>query len=288
MPCCPPKIVPIPDVGWPDGFRGTIARKPWMYQITAVIPCLDHSAETKLCVELLRLQTIKPYIILIDTGSRPHEARALEELRADDLEIHSIKANSLPHACAAIASALDLGFSMACTPYVFTTHQDCFLRDRHFMDFLAQKMQIRSVAGYQISPRRFAGWEQWFGHTATMWNVQDLDRIGAAWTLRRAANMLRMGPLATSPDPTSHIDTESAMNLAILRAGLSTEQIGTEINFARTRDNWIDHARSLICTKIYFPEKYTTARAACDQAMIEARHRISRWQSMGPAEPTDE
>jgi hypothetical protein len=261
-----------------------ITRKPWMYQITAVIPCLDHAEETKICVELLRLQTIKPYIILVDTGSRPHEARALEDLRGHDLEIHAIRANALPHACAAIANALDLGFSMACTPYVFTTHQDCFLRDRHFLDFLAQKMLLNSVVGYQISPRRFEGWEKWFGHTATLWNVQDLDRIGATWSLRRAANMLGMGPLATTPDPNSHIDTESAMNLSILRAGLATEQIGTEINFQRTRDCWLDHARSLICTKVYFPEKYPAARTACDKAMVEAKHRIARWKSMGPAD----
>jgi hypothetical protein len=285
MPCCTPPIVPIPGTAWPEAVRGTIARKPWQYAITAVIPCLDHSAETKLCVAILRLQTLRPYILLIDTGSRPHEARALEEMRAPDLEIHSIRANALPHTCSAIAAALDLGFSLAATPYAFTTHQDCFLRDRHFLDFLAQKMPLHSVVGYQISPRRFEGWEKWFGHTAALWDLRDLDRIGATWTLRRAAAMLGMGPLATTPDPLNHIDTETAMNLAILRAGLATEQIGSEINFERTRDSWIDHARSLICTKLYFPDKYQAARAACDLAMIEAQQRISRWQYIGPAEP---
>lgn len=284
-PCCPPLSVPIAGKAWPTAFQGTIRRKPWNHLITAVIPCLDHSEETALCIELLRLQTVRPYIMLVDTGSKPPHAAALEKLRGEDLEIHAIRANSIPHACAAIAAALDLGFSLASSPYVFTTHQDCFLRNRHFLDFLAQQMPHHSVVGYQISPRRFPDWEKWFGHTATCWKLEDLDRIGATWSLRRAAAMLGMGPLATTPDPHSQIDTESAINLTILHAGLQTKQIGTEVNFTRTLDNWIDHARSLVCTQIYFPDKYPAARAACDLAMADARNRIALWNSMGSAEP---
>jgi hypothetical protein len=282
------QTVPNPDAHESQKWEGTLARKPWHYQVTAVIPCFEHVQETTLCVELLRLQTIHPYILLIDTGSRNESLEALNALRAADLEVHAIRCNSIPHPCVGITAALDLGFSLAATPFAFTTHQDCFLRDRHFLDYLVQLMPTYAVAGYQISPRRFPEWPKWFGHTAALWSIAELDRIGATWSLRRAASMLAFGTLPAITDTESHIDTESAINTAILRAGLRTLQIGTEQNFERTLDQWIDHPRSLICTSLYYPPHHAKARTWCDQAMTEARDRIERWKTHGSAEPCPE
>ena len=276
--------IPDPTAQGSAKWEGTLARKPWQYQITAVIPCFEHVPETTLCVELLRLQTIHPYILLIDTGSNNNCLQALDRLRAPDLEVHAIRSNSIPHPCAAIAAALDLGFSLCATPYAFTTHQDCFLRDRHFLDYLAQLMPTHAVAGYQISPRRFPEWPKWFGHTAALWSIPELDRIGATWSMRRAASMLGYGPLPATTDTIGHLDTESGINTAILRAGLPTIQIGTELNFERTLDQWIDHPRSLVCSALYSPTHHTNARAWTDQAMTEAKARIQRWKTHGSAE----
>lgn len=279
-----PPIIPIRTADPPAKWQSTLQRKPWDHCITAVIPVLDHVDETIACVELLRLQTLKPYIILIDTGSLPLAFSRIEQMRAEDLEVHAIRCHASAHPCGIIASALDLGFSLAWSRFVFTTHQDCFLRNRQFLDFLLSYMPRYSVVGYQISPRKFVGWERWFGHTATLFDTTDWDMIGATWSLRRAARELRIGPCQDTPDLQGNVDTETTMNLCYLRSGLHTRQIGQEQNFIRTRDEWIDHPRSLTCTSLYSPDIYEQQKKTTALALAEANERIAHWRHTGPAE----
>ena len=52
-----------------EPWKGNCLKKPWQYEVTAVVPVIDTVESLSLCIEILRLQTIKPYILVIDTGS---------------------------------------------------------------------------------------------------------------------------------------------------------------------------------------------------------------------------
>ena len=281
----PPPTVPIRDERDPVIWQGRMHRKPWHFLITAAIPCLDHAVETAAVIELLRLQTCKPYIILVDTGSCARELAKLETLRAQDVELHLIRRNAMQHPCDSIAAAMDLAFSMADTPYVYTTHQDCFLRARHWLQHLVDNIHGLAAIGYRLSPRKFPGWEQHLGHTSTLFSVAEWDRLGATWSLRRAAGLLGVGRPANDMTIFDAIDTEAAFNARFIQAGAKTAIVGYEENFVRTLDDNIDHPRSLVCTGLYYPPSYQARREAADLALQAALVRIRLWRSSGPADP---
>jgi hypothetical protein len=271
----------LPPVTW----QGKLHRKPWHYMITAAIPCLDHARETAAVIELLRLQTCKPYIILVDTGSTLSERNKLENLRDVDLELHQLRRNGTYHPFDSIASALDLAFSLADTPYVFTTHQDCFLRSRHFLQHLMDNIHGLAAIGYRLSPRKYLGWETQLGHTATLFCLAEYDRLGLSWSLRRAAHLLAFHKPDGWQQHRDQIDTEACINTLLKRADAKTAFAGTEQNYTRTCDDYIDHPRSVICTKLYGPQIYPGRRADCDLALADAQERIRLWRSSGPADP---
>lgn len=281
----PPPTVPIAGQLGPVAWHGQLFRKPWHYLITAAIPCLDHAAEASAVVELLRLQTCRPYILLVDTGSTPRELAKLEALRAADVELHLLRRNGMQHPCDSIASALDLAFSLADTPYVYCTHQDCFPRARHLLQHLVDNIHGLAVIGYQLSPRNFPGWERHFGHTATLFSLAEYDRLGLSWSLRRAAYIHARARSENYREQIPMVDTEATINELLLRSGVPTAFIGKEQNFVRTKDDFIDHPRSVICTKLYHPDRYPGRRRDCNLALAEAKLRILRWQSSGPADP---
>lgn len=281
----PPPIVPLRNERDPVTWQGKLHRKPWHYAITAVIPCIDHPRETAIAIELLRLQTCRPYVILVDTGSRDADLRRLEALRAEDCELHVIRRHAMMHPCDAIASAMDLAFSLADTPYVYCTHQDCFLRSRHFLQHLLDNIHGLAAIGYRLSPRNFPGWEKMFGHTATMFSTAEYDRLGLTWSLRRAAYILARARPENYREQIPLVDTEACINELLIRSGVRTAFVGQEENFIRTRDDWIDHPRSVACTKLYHADRYPARRHDCDLAMAEARDRIRHWRSTGPADP---
>jgi len=278
------ETVPLYHEPIPARWEGVADRKPWQHQITAVIPCFNHYHETVSVVALLRLQTVKPYIILVDTGSTPHQYASLRSLAAPDLELHAIRSNGTPHPCSLIASALDLGFSLAETPYVFTTHQDCFLVARDFLEYLQTTIVGHDAVGYQLSPRPGTRWREHLGHTATLWDLNSWDRIGATWTLRRCRHLLHRSHHHQHHSPDPAIDTEASVNAAYLNAGAKIAFVGTEQNYERTLDANIDHCRSLVCSSLYSPPHHERAHAWATDAMRLAQRRIRDWTTYGPAE----
>src|SRR5439155_11220887 len=97
------------------------------YRITAVIPHLETPEPLRACVELLRLQTERPYILVIDTGSSESVKAGLEAMRAEDLEVHTVSAHGYLHSSEAVGVAQDLAFALCRSEYLFCTHSDCFL-----------------------------------------------------------------------------------------------------------------------------------------------------------------
>ena len=123
-----PSIAPIrDDLNNSIPWEGDCVNRPWSYQITAVVPVIDTVEELKVCVELLQLQTIQPFIIIIDTGSTEANYKEIEKLRSEDIEVHSIRLNGVLHPSDLPAMAMDLGFSLCRSDYLFATHSDCFL-----------------------------------------------------------------------------------------------------------------------------------------------------------------
>ena len=59
-------------------WEGNCAKKPWDYEITAVIPVMDTFEQLEICIRLLKSQTIRPYIVVIDTGSIPEEFEKID------------------------------------------------------------------------------------------------------------------------------------------------------------------------------------------------------------------
>ena len=66
-------------------WEGSCEKKPWKYKATAVIPCLNTSETLRTCIELLRLQKERPYIMIIDTGSRSDHLDSVLDLRDEDV-----------------------------------------------------------------------------------------------------------------------------------------------------------------------------------------------------------
>lgn len=260
-------------------WQGSCEKKPWDYEVTAVVPCLDTFEITKICVELLRLQTVKPFIFLVDTGSSKDELSMLEELRGEDLEVHSLKFNGVIHPSDFPAIAMDLAFSACRTEYLFATHADCFVRRRDFLEYLLGLCPSRSpVVGYEISPRKHSDWKGMVSHTASMYYMPVMDKIGFGWSLRRLANYYDIVDYSPSLDRPGWPDTEILGNYILKRNKIRPYLIGKELNLHRKKDENIDHFRSFTSGKLYNKFYFESVSQWCEDAKREAVERIKSWR----------
>lgn len=258
-------------------WQGSDLKKPWHYPITVVIPCLETFELVETCVELLRLQTVKPFITVIDTGSSPNQLRLLQALRAEDLEVHSIALNGVRHPSDFPAIAMDLAFSMCRTQFIFATHADCFLRRRNFLEYMLDKCKDTPVVGYEMSPRRHEDWKGMVSHTATMYHMPTMDKIGFGWSLRRLCNLYDLVDYSPSLDRPNWPDTEILGNYILRQHNIEPELIGSEENFSRQVDDNIDHFRSYTSGLLYNEMYHKQATIWYEAARAEALERIERW-----------
>lgn len=280
------KIAPIRNVSIEDKpWEGESTTKPWDYEITAIIPVLDTFESLDLCVQLLRLQTIKPYIIVIDTGSTEDNFKKIENLRDYDLEVHAIRLNGVEHPSDFVSMAMDLGQSLCRTKYMFATHADVFLMKRNFLEELhnlcgdhQEDPNKYPVLGYEISPRQHSDWEGMISHTASMYYMKILDKIGFGWSLRRLASLYDLPNYKPNPMRPGWPDTEILGNVILRQNNIPTKIIGKENNFQRNKDENIDHCRSITSGLLYSPEYYEKARLWYEEAKKEAISRIKLWQ----------
>ena len=266
-------------------WEGSITKKPWDYKVTAIIPVLDTVESLKLCVNLLKLQTIKPYIIIIDTGSIKENLDRIEELRDEDLEVHSLRINAVQHPSDFVAMAMDLGQSLCITEYLYATHSDVFLMKRNFLenilsmcgDHLADKNKF-PVVGYEMSPRQHSDWKGMISHTASMYYLRTLDKIGFGWSMRRLSSLYNLPDYKPNPMRPNWPDTEILGNVILRQYKIPTKIIGTESNFERNKDENIDHCRSITSGLLYSPEYYKKATEWFEDAKKHALIRIESWQ----------
>lgn len=268
-------------------WEGAWLRKPWDYSVTVAIPVCDASGAVEAIVGLLRLQTERPFIMLIDTGSTADELQALQKLAGEDIEVHSLRLNGVRHPSDFPAVAMDLAFSACRTDYLLATHADCFLTGREVVEELMQLCIAQSpVVGYEITPRSHSDWHGMVGHTLTMFHVRTMDSINASWSLRRLiANEKHPDGRAASHDISPATspnwpDTELLINYQCRKAGIVPLIIGTEANAARTTDHRIDHCRSWASAHLYGSQSaYATKSNNWLQDGIEkARARAGEWR----------
>lgn len=260
------------------GWEGTCRKKPWEYKVTAVIPVLDTPKELELVVSLLRLQTVQPFIIVVDTGSTNENTKRIEAMRADDLEVHILRLNGVEHPSDFVTMAMDLGFSGCRTTYLFATHADCFIRRQNFLEDLIKEINDDSpVVGYEISPRQHKDWKGMVSHTATMYHMPTMDKIGFGWSQRRLCNLFGVESHKPNPMKPNWPDTELLGNYILRNNDILPKLIGSERNFMPHKDANIYHARTLTSGKLYSPEYYKMAQKWADEAMEEARLNIHTW-----------
>jgi hypothetical protein len=259
-------------------WEGNCKKKPWNYTVTAMIPVLDTFEELKICVDILRLQTEQPFIMIIDTGSCNEELEKIMTMRDEDLEVHSIRVNGAMHPSDFPAWAMDMSFSLCRTKFAFATHADCFIRRRELISDMLELCKQHSVVGYEISPRPHSDWKGMVSHTATMYHMPTMDKIGFGWSLRRLANIYNIADYKPSPFRPNWPDTEILGNYILRKFDISPYLIGSEDNFVRNKDDNIDHCRSITSGKLYSPPYMEKANEWLLDAKLEAKKRIEMWR----------
>lgn len=260
-------------------WEGICPKKPWEYTVTAAIPCINTSETLPICIELLRLQTVKPFIMLIDTGSQPEHLSEVLKLRDIDVEVHSIALNGVRHPSDYPAMAMELAMTLCRSPYLFATHADCFLRRRDFLEYLLELCPSKSPAvGYELSPRAHEDWKGMLSHTASLYHMETMDKIAFGWSLRRLCH--DFGIVDYKPDPMrpNWPDTEILGNYILRRHKIEPYLIGPEQNAARNLDHNIDHFRSYTSGKLYSPPYFQQAKEWYNDARKQALKRINEWK----------
>ena len=283
----PPATDWIPDRSIPHGqhqgrYQGP-RKKPWDYDCEVCIPVLDVWEGLPTIIQLLRLQRgVRPYIVLIDTGSLPENWAKVEALRADDVEVHTLRFGAVRHPSDPVAAALDLHLSICRTEYLFLTHADVFLRRNDFLkDLMAQCNADTPGVGYQMSPRGFPGWEEILSHTATMLHMPTIDRILGCYSLRRlcARKNVEHRPNSWADN---WPDTEQLMTYLMQDNGMKPLLIGSEPNHEPTIDRNIYHARSITAANLYAPGHHKRALVWLGEAIKEGQANIRLWSDEKP------
>jgi hypothetical protein len=260
-----------------EAVQRAAVRAPWDYQVTAAIPHLDTPETLPLLLGLLALQTVRPYVLLLDTGSCPATLTYLESLRGRGVEIHYLRAHGYRHTSAPVTTALDVAHALCRTEYLFHTHSDVFPRRRDLLEWLLGLCRAdQPVVGYEMSPRPDTNeWRNVVSHTCTLLHMPTIRRAGATWSMER---YWESGEAAPQQD--GYPDTEQPFDRCLRRAGIYPYLIGHDANYARYTDANIDHVRSLTGLRLHHrdTEHHRTAEANLLSACREARARITAWK----------
>lgn len=261
--------------------EGRITVKPWEYKVSVAIPHLDSLELLRSVVELHRLQTIKPYIMVIDTGSPEAVVKELEEMRAEDLEIHYVRSHAYRHSSAPVTTAMDVAFALTRTQYLFCTHSDVFPRRRDFLEWMiGQCGEASPAVGWEMSPRvGINGWKGTLSHTATMLYMPVMWMIGATWSMDRWYSANPTAPPTRNGWP----DTETCIDEVFRNWGVKKVILGGELNFERQITDWWDHVRSITSLRLYAKDSdvHQKAEGYSAEALADAKVRARTWAAEG-------
>jgi SAM-dependent methyltransferase len=253
---------------------------PEKYRVTVTIPHLATPEFLFLAMKMWRKQSIPAYFVIVDTGSPASVCRQLETLRGEDCEVHYVRAGAYIHSSAPVGVATDLAFSVCPTNHLFTTHSDVFPRRRDFLEvMLHQCYPNQPVVGWQMSDRGWItpSWEGCVSHTATMWHLPTMRRIGLTWNFRHwYENATEI------PKGYGWPDTETVPNLVLQRAGIKPKLLGSEPNWQLQETEWFWHARSTTCTRLQGGDKAPKVTEYGKEALAKAHALLMSWENPLP------
>jgi hypothetical protein len=272
-------VAPLGTSDRPRQWEGRLARKPWQYPATVCIPHLNTLDSLKLVIELLRLQTTPPYIVVVDTGSPWPVCEQLEALRAEDLEIHYVRAHGYIHSSAPVTTAMDVAWACVRTPYAIATHSDVYPRRRDLVEWILSQCDAACpVVGWEMSPRSSSTrWRGTPSHTFTAYCMLIMRRHGITWSMERWYEFWGVPAQETYGWP----DTESMLRAGLDRWGIKPKILGPEPNFERHTTEWWDHARSLSGVSAGYVGADLAAKIQtyAAQAQADARARLEQWRA---------
>jgi hypothetical protein len=275
----PVVTIPLDVPGFAVKHQGMCERKPWEYEVAVCIPTLNAAERLKLILSLYRLQTAKPYIILVDCGSNPRQFKAVEKLRAQDVEVHSLRLNGISNSSEVVSMAQDVALSVCQSRFLFSTHDDCFPTSQILLQYFRDLCSTTKVCGHQLTPRPHDDWNQMFGHTALMIDVGFALDKGLTWNMRRGMRRFGMNTVEGDGWTRPNLpDTETGFNYLVQAAGVKPFFTGTERNWQRNTDGLIDHCRSAASSALYNHVYQTKKnRPWLEKAMRDAKKRIREW-----------
>jgi hypothetical protein len=249
---CPESLIaPCPPSA--GSYAGRTIRKPWDYEVAVVLPHFRTPDLLEAAIACWRHQTVSPYLLVIDTGTKYEGAAAVEALRGYDLEVHSIRGHAWRHSSSPVAAALDLAFALCQQRYALLTHVDVFPRRQTLLEELISRMTLSCpVLGYQMSKRvGSAEWQQCVSHTLTLVDLQAMRRHRLTWNLLAALE-------ADDEVEQRYLgwpDTETWFGRGLRAAGIVPEFLGPESNASVYATDLIVHWRSAPSVRHYLPDQ---------------------------------
>jgi hypothetical protein len=267
-------------------WENTVLVKPWEYRCTVTLACLDTPDDVAAVVRLWRAQTVRPYIMVIDTGSTPDNLNKLLALRAHDLEVHCLQPNGLLHPCDAPAIACSLAADLCRTKYLIFTHSDVYPCRRDIVEELVGLCETKSpVVGYAISkPRPYEVQDTWVGHQLTCVDVDALEEAGCLdFNQRRLCRLFGIEDQRPNPALRWFPDTELLLNFLLDQAGIVPHMIGEERVGGVYVDDRIEHVRALTNSKNFgYLAYHEKAQGWAADARQRANARLSLWTTGKP------
>jgi hypothetical protein len=261
-------------------YEGRAGVKPWEYRVQLVVPHINTPEPVEAAIRLWQLQTEKPFICIVDTGSTPANLDRIRALQCDNVEVHEIKGRGYRHPSAPVAVAQDVALATCQSRYQLCTHSDVFPMSQFVIEQMLLYCDINDpVVGYEMSPRDMVHgelanlWEGMVGHTLTMLHVPTIRKLGIAWNLEQVHDEFGLARV-----PLGNNDTEVAFNLQLSEAGIEPLLIGHDENYKRQITEHFDHCRSHASSQLYSDQMAQTTNGWIEDAIADANARANDWE----------
>jgi hypothetical protein len=292
---------PIRGVDWREHpWEGVVNKKPWQYNVTAALVHIDTPDLLAIVIDILRSQTERPFLHVIDSGSLEKHRVVLEQMEyeSDDLEVTYLRPRAWKYSSEPVSASMDCAFALCKTEHLYATHTDVFLKRRDHIEFLLSKCNTNTPAvGYQMSPRIWTCdlWKRILSHTSSLYHMPSMRKYGVSWSMQAAFEAV--SGIAADPLKASWPDTEVNIGLCLHRARVgerwpddpdatpenpSVLMIGTEPNVPY-EDDWLEHVRSTTLHNLYGGDGLCHNRSdrkiLLAEAILRAQRRVAEWQS---------
>lgn len=225
-------------------------KKPWQFNVAAVVPHRDTPELLELCLKSLAWQSERPIVYIVDTGSRKEILDKISTFQSESVILQTLGVQYWRHPSAPIAAAIDAALACVQTERAYLTHVDVYLRSKTWLAELTARTNGRHpVVGYEMSPRDWItpDWRGMVGHTSTMLYMPTVWTCGLHWTLEHAFRLLGQQPSMQVGWP----DTETGFNLLCRRERIEPLLTGHETNCIFYSDDVLEHHRHYPSNLVY-------------------------------------